>query len=289
MKIMASQPASLYGSEQKPTDFESQSSFDKLLRSRLSRFLTNPAPWKEDLRLIVEVFRERKWDAVVFGGVLRDLALYGPSERPRDVDIVANCSSSELSTWLSSFPVERTRFGGFRVRIHKWNFDIWTLHETWAFTTGSMKPTFENLPRTTFFNIEGIAAQLNAAPGHKRALYSSGFAEAISSKILDINFEPNPFPQLCIIRGLLTATRHGLLLSSRLAHYIAVRANRREIAEIMNVQFRHYGVVRLRTKDVEHWLDHIDRSLRKNPEQAVKLPNAEAQLVLPQVDHWDIS
>jgi len=286
---MASQPASLYGSEQKPTDFESQSSFDKLLRSRLSRFLTNPAPWKEDLRLIVEVFREREWDAVVFGGVLRDLALYGPSERPRDVDIVTNCSSSELSTWLSGFPVERTRFGGFRVRIHKWNFDIWTLHETWAFTTGSMKPTFENLPRTTFFNIEGIAAQLNATPGHKRALYSFGFAEAISSKILDINFEPNPFPQLCIIRALLTATRHGLLISSRLAYYIAARADPREIAEIMNAQVRHYGVARLRTKDVEHWLDHIDKSLSKNPEQAVKLPNAEAQLVLPQVDHWDIS
>jgi len=286
---MTSQSASLYGSEEKPTDIELQSSFDKLLRSRISRFLTNPAPWKEDLRLIVEAFRENKWEAVVFGGVLRDLALYGPSERPRDVDIVANCSPSELSSWLSNFPVQQNRFGGFSVRMHKWNFDIWTLRETWAFSTGSMEPTFENLPKTTFFNIEGIAAQLNATPGHKRALYSFGFAEAISSKILDINFEPNPFPQLCIVRGLLTATRHDLDLSPRLAHYIATRADRRDIAEIMNVQFRHYGVVRLRTKDVEHWLDHIDQSLRKNPEQAVKLPNGGAQLDLPEVDHWEIS
>jgi hypothetical protein len=289
MSEMASQSASLYGFERKPPDIELQSSIGELLRSRISRFLTQPAPWKKDLRLIVKAFRENNWDAVVFGGVLRDLALYGPSERPRDVDIVVNCLSSELSTWLSSFPVQRTRFGGFRVRVHKWNFDIWSLRETWAFAMANMEPTFENLPKTTFFNIEAIAAQLNATRGHKRALYSFGFVEAISSKILDINFEPNPFPQLCIVRGLLTATRHDLLLSPRLAQYIATRADRREIAEIMDVQLRHYGVVRLLTKDVENWLDHIDQSLTKNPKEAVKLPNTGAQLDLPDVDHWEIS
>ena len=147
---MASQSASLYGFERKPPDTELQSSIGELLRSRISRFLTQPAPWKKDLRLIVKAFRENNWDAVVFGGVLRDLALYGPSERPRDVDIVVNCLSSELSTWLSSFPVQQTRFGGFRVRVHKWNFDIWSLRETWAFATANIEPTFENLPKTTF-------------------------------------------------------------------------------------------------------------------------------------------
>jgi hypothetical protein len=286
---MISQHASLYGSDHEASDMELQSSFKKLLRSRLSRFLTEPAPWKEDLRVIVEAFRQRKLEAVIFGGVLRDLALYGPSERPRDVDIVANCSSAELASWLSSFPVKRTRFGGFRVRIHKWDFDVWTLQDTWAFTTTRMEPTFENLPKTTFFNIEGIAAQLNTTLGQKRALYSFGFGEAIASKILDINFEPNPFPQLCIIRGLLTATRHNLLLSPRLAQYITRRADRPEIAEIMHAQFRHYGVVRLRTEDIANWLDQIEQSLMKNPNVAVRLPNTGAQLNLPNVDHWDIS
>ncbi len=242
---MSSQAMCAFDSEQRPTDIELRSSFDKLLRTRLSRFLTHPAAWKEDLRVIVEAFREHKWEAVVFGGILRDIALYGPSERPRDVDIVANCSSSELASWLSSFPVKRTRFGGFRVRVHKWDFDIWALQDTWAFTTTHMEPTFANLPKTTFFNIEGIAAQLNTTAGQKRALYSFGFAEAIASKVLDINFEPNPFPQLCVIRGLLTATRHNLLLSPKLARYITRHADRSEIAEIMHVQVGHYGVARL--------------------------------------------
>jgi hypothetical protein len=273
-----------------PSDVRSQEAVEKLLRSRLSRFLTEPAPWKQNLREIVEAFKQTKWDAVVFGGVLRDLALYGPAERPRDVDIVVNCSSYELGTWLSAFPSQRTRFGGFRVRLHKWNFDIWTLRETWAFTTSDMEPTFENLPKTTFFNIEGVAAQLNTAPRQKRAVYSCGFADAISSKILDINFEPNPFPQLCIVRGLLTAVRHRLLLSSRLARYMASHANRTEIAEIVQVQSGHYGVVRLRRQDIELWLDHIENSLKGNSDTPVRLPSAtEGQMDLPTPDHCEVA
>lgn len=274
----------------KPSDVKSPETVERLLRSRLSRFLTEPAPWKENLREIVEALKQTKWDAVVFGGVLRDLALYGPAERPRDVDIVVNCSPSELSTWLSPFPSQRTRFGGFRVRLHKWNFDIWTLRETWAFTTSNMEPTFENLPKTTFFNIEGIAAQLNTTPRQRRAVYSFGFADAISSKILDINFEPNPFPQLCIVRGLLTAVRHRLLLSSRLAVYMANHANRTEIAEIVQVQSRHYGVVRLRPEDIELWLDYIDQSLRGNPDIPVRLPSTTGQqLDLPSPDQCEVA
>lgn len=277
-------------STEMPSDARSPETVERLLRSRLSRFLTEPAPWKDNLREIVEALKRTKWDAVVFGGVLRDLALYGPAERPRDVDIVVNCSSYELSTWLSAFPSERTRFGGFRVRLHKWNFDIWTLRETWAFTTSNMEPTFENLPKTTFFNIEGIAAQLNTAPRQRRAVYSFGFADAISSKILDINFEPNPFPQLCIVRGLLTAVRHRLQLSSRLARYMANHANRTEIAEIVQVQSRHYGVVRLRPQDIELWLNHIEHSLRGNSDTPVRLPSTTGrQLNLPTQGHYEVA
>jgi hypothetical protein len=152
-----------------------------------------------------------------------------------------------------------------------------------------MEPTFENLPKTTFFNIEGIAAQLNTAPRQKRAVYSFGFADAISSKILDINFEPNPFPQLCIVRGLLTAVRHRLLLSSRLARYMAHHANRTEIAEIVQMQFRHYGVVRLRSEDIELWLDHIEHSLRGNSDTPVRLPSTGGQLDLPTPDHYEVA
>jgi len=185
-------------------------------------------------------------------------------KRPRDVDIVVDCSPEELNAALASFPFHRTRFGGLRIAFGKWSFDIWPLRNTWAFAVGHMHATFENLPKTTFFNIEAVAIQFNTKPRKRRPLYSFGFAEAISKRVLDINFEPNPFPQLCVIRGLLTATRHGLLLSPRLARYMLEQGNRAEIAEIMQAQFGHYGIVRLRAQDIVSWLDHIDFCLREN-------------------------
>jgi len=269
-----------------PSDAASES-IETLLRYRLSRFLVERAPWKTPLQHVVKALRKTGWEAVVFGGVLRDLVLYGPAERPRDVDIVVNCCSDELNSWLSGFSPQRTRFGGFRVHFQKWTFDIWPLRETWAFTSGHMSPTFENLPKTTFFNIEAIAAQLN--PKRKRSLYSFHFADAISSRILDINFEPNPFPQLCIIRGLLTAARHCLLISPRLAQYMAERGNRIEIGEIVHAQFKHYGVVRLRSEDIVNWLDHIERRLCEDSASPVRLPSTPGeQLELPDIRLGDL-
>jgi hypothetical protein len=262
---------------------------DTILRSQLRRFLKEAAPWKLPLQEIVEMLGLSGWQSVVFGGVLRDLVLYGPAKRPRDVDIVVDCSPGELAAWLSDFPVQRTSFGGFRIQHRKWSFDIWSLKDTWAFKEGHMSATFDNLPKTTFFNVEATAAQLNPAPKRKRRLYSFGFAKAMSSRILDINFEPNPFPQLCIIRGLLTAARHRLLVSPRLAEYMTQKASRAEIADIVRVQFKHYGVVRLRSEDIVTWLDHIENKLSIDPHAPIRLPQtAGEQLSLLTFDRLEM-
>jgi hypothetical protein len=264
-------------------------SVETLLRRQLSRFLVDTASWKAPFREMIDIFRRREWRAVFFGGVPRDLVLYGPSKRPRDVDIVVDCSPQELGSVVASYPFQRTRFGGFRIAFGKWSFDIWSLRSTWAFASGYMDPTFDNLPKTTFFNVEAIAAQFNTRPRKRRSLYSFGFSEAISSRVLDINFEPNPFPQLCIIRGLVTASRHRFLLSPRLANYILEQANRIETADIMHAQFAHYGVVHLRAEDIVSFIGRIEFRLNQSPLSAVSLPQMDAQqLMLPSFDHVDV-
>ena len=60
-----------------------------------------------------------------------------------------------------------------------------------------------------------------------------------------------------------------------------------EIAEIMQAQFGHYGIVRLRAQDIVSWLDHIDFCLRNSP-SPVRLPQMAEQLLLPSFDHIEI-
>src|SRR5438874_2219338 len=90
----------------------SAESVEGRLRTQLSRllgeprayvqtgvFLLDPVPgvepaiWKRPLLEMAQMLRQNGWEAVIFGGVLRDLVFYGPAKRPRDVDIVVNCSS----------------------------------------------------------------------------------------------------------------------------------------------------------------------------------------------------
>lgn len=230
----------------------------------------------------MEVLKEGGWNAVVFGGLLRDLVLYGPKAKPRDVDIVVDCSPEELVSHFRNYQFEQTRFGGLRVQYQLWNFDIWSLRDTWAFKISNIPVSFENLPKTTFFNMEAVAADLGSSRGKERAVYSYGFESAVVSRILDINFEPNPFPQLCIVRALLMAAKHGFLISPRLATYITEQASHTDIDSILRAQAKHYGVPRLRVGQTIHWLNQIERHLEEDPESPVRLPMTWAkQLQLP--------
>src|SRR5712692_641684 len=189
-----------------------------VLRERVSRFLNNGANWKAPLRQVVSTIQNREWKAVLFGGVLRDLSLFGPAERPRDVDIVVDgVSQLELEKTFEEWIVRRNRFGGLHLRVDKWMIDIWNVAATWGIVELELIPSFNELPKTTFLNVEAIAAELTTVRGQERRLYSHGFFEAIAARVVDINLESNPFPALCVIRSLLTAARLNFEISHRLA------------------------------------------------------------------------
>ncbi|HCS1450567.1 TPA: hypothetical protein OQM21_004391, partial [Shigella flexneri] len=74
--------------------------------------------------------------ARIFGGMVRDLGLYGVDGFSSDLDIVIGRSREELFQTLAELPVKQLRFnkfGGIRFRYHDFEFDIWNLNETWAF------------------------------------------------------------------------------------------------------------------------------------------------------------
>src|ERR1700736_2582933 len=100
----------------------------RVLRRRFSRFLANHTPWKLPLRKTLRRIDQNDWNAVIFGGVLRDLTLFGNAQLPRDVDVVvAGASSKDLEAAFKDLICDRIRFGGFRLRPRGWLIDIWAL------------------------------------------------------------------------------------------------------------------------------------------------------------------
>jgi hypothetical protein len=246
------------------------------LRQRVSRFLANRAL---DKRPLVRTLRDigTHGAAYLFGGTLRDLMVFGPSVAPRDVDVVVSGARiASLARSLGDRIRRETRFGGLHLEAGGWLFDVWPLSDTWAFRYGGV--AFRgawDLPKTTFLTVEAVAVDLAVRPGSARRVYANGFFEALSSKTIEINFEENPFPELCVVRSLVTAARLRFAIGPRLARYIVHHASRVPTEQLIDVQRSHYGCVKCHEDEMQSWITAIRDQVERFSGRTVRLPVIE--------------
>ena len=136
--------------------------------------------------------------AYLFGGVVRDLAVYGKRELPNrraDIDIVSAARGRSGRNFFEGlearFGVEKNRFGGFRVVTNRWKVDIWAAEDTWAFRHGMFAyESVESLLNTTITNWEAVLFRLDEGP----LMCSPTYFDDIRSGYLDVVFRVNPNP-----------------------------------------------------------------------------------------------
>jgi hypothetical protein len=254
--------------------------YERKLRQQLRGFLNNEGPHHAILSALY-LQGKKDWRPFLFGGVLRDILILGLGQGPRDIDVViANGSSEELVRTLHPYIRRHTRFGGFQLELRRWHFDIWPLQTTWAFLHDrNLAPTPENLPKTTFLNVEAVAVELGPH-GEIGEIIERGFFEAVRLRTLDINFEENPYPALAAVRSLATASKLRYSISPRLGRYILETKNRVGSEALVAAQDSHYGFVRFRSEAIQFLTEHIDRELGQSPTNPLRLPDEGHQLPL---------
>lgn len=242
------------------------------LRRYAAAFLVSRSPWLHPLTDALRCLESQR-PLYLFGGLLRDLLVIGPSAVPRDVDLViGNTTVDELSDALARFVDRRTRFGGLQLTVAGITIDIWPLAETWAFRQPtSPPPSFSALPQTTFLNVEAVALEIQAN-GEPGELHTYGFFEAILSGMLEINFEDNPSPVLCVARSLDLASRLGFQLGPRLMRYLADHLKVISAEELARLQAAEGGCVRCSEEVIRAWKAHFtDPSNYQRPTAAMPL------------------
>ena len=236
---------------------------DRVLRQLFSQFVSRREARLTTLMDTVRIVRERGWTAFAFGGTPRGVFDNGRHYRPRDLDLVFD--DEHFSFFESAFErhvLKRNRFGGLHLRIENLVIDAWPLSKTWAFREGLVqKATFENLPKTTFLNIDGIIIEVAPQRGKPRQIHEAGFFTAWQNKTLDINLRENPFPALCVVRTLQLSLRFGFRLSRRLAMYLSEAMNSLSLAELESTQLSHYGRVEFSTQMLQGIHDCLRRHL----------------------------
>ncbi|RKI35331.1 hypothetical protein D7Y27_32225 [Corallococcus sp. AB004] len=275
-----------------PTDSAILHDPRRVLRKRLSDFVTRvPHPWHGAMRSLLDVFREHDWQVFVFGGTLRDLLAVSATAAPRDVDlVVAGATGPALRAAFSRELVRVNRFGGLHLQVQKLPVDIWTLESTWAFQQKLVHGgDFAHLPRTTFLNVEAVAAELDTRKGRARRVYGEPFFRAVREQVLDINLEENPYAGLCVVRSLLTARKLHYALGPRLARYVAHHGSRIDAAELEAIQLSHYGRIRLDRDQLMRLIRIVSgkgMATRPRPVELPRVRQLEWKLPRPQQLDW---
>src|SRR5882762_8396827 len=223
-------------------------SLNNYLRSWVDRLLETD-PQQEHLypseawRAVREVaYRasSRKWTVFLVGGALRDLVLSGGTKEPRDLDFVfCHVQLDEIYAEFRGFlPARTTSLGGLRLSLHEVPVDIWSLKDTYA-VRSEREVTIHDVPKHAFLNVEAIAIEVSSATGKRRQIVDNGFTQAILDQTLEVNYEPNPLPEVCLIKAFRTAIKWKMLLGISLLRYAQKRSW--ELDRLLEAQKNHFG------------------------------------------------
>jgi len=241
------------------------------LKRRVAEFLQAKGHRQALHPTLGEIFK-RGWGGCIFGGTLRDLALFGMRRDPHDLDIVVSRLTPELESYLRPHITKRTRFGGVQACIGHWDLDIWALHDTWAFRERLIGPAaFQDLPKTTFLNVQAVAVQVLPS-GQLGRVFESGFFQSICDRTIDINFEANPFPRFCALNALTTAYKLDFALAPRLVDYVLRHVGHSDLSDLCDYQSRRYGRVVFGYDRLRGWIELLAEEHRKDPSSVIHLP-----------------
>ncbi|MER8529317.1 MULTISPECIES: hypothetical protein [unclassified Mesorhizobium] len=169
-------------------------------------------------------------DCAIFGGLPRDFARDGRNSFRSDVDVVVDAVPGALEALLGQLGGERNRFGGYRLKYGRFDFDVWALQTTWAASNDYVAVhSLTDLVKTTFFDCDAVLF-------HCRTLEitrSERFWASIEHGIVDINLEANPHYIGTLARTLRILFDWRQQLTPRLANYLAegIARSRNEILD----------------------------------------------------------
>ena len=153
-------------------------------------------------------------DIYLFGGLLRDLSLFGRKGFNSDIDIVVEGGWENLIPFLNHLGARRNKFGGYRFVVDDWPIDIWNARETWAIKQGLVSYSgIASLTDTTVLNWDAILMNWRT----KNFVYRKKYFEDIAGRVLDVVLMKNPNPKGMAVR----VFRH---LCHKDARRISVRA-----------------------------------------------------------------
>lgn len=135
----------------------------------------------------------------VIGGLIRDIAIYGPKYRPSsDIDMVVRCHDADLKKFANKIGAKRNRFGGYGIGGPAYRADFWAYHNTWALKNQFVKMRGpQDLWKATFFDWDAVVYGVS----ERKVWAIDKYLERINAGRLGINLRPNPSALGSVVRS----------------------------------------------------------------------------------------
>ncbi|WP_141499405.1 hypothetical protein [Bacillus toyonensis] len=197
-------------------------------------------------------------ELLFFGGSIRDYYVYNEYKNmPRDFDIAIKIDSHKeflLDKLINNYSFRKNRFGGYKVQIDKLEFDIWNLENTWAFKERKLMVGEQNLIKSVFLSVDGIAYNFN-----NDTLYDDELKRSIENKQINVVLKDNPQKELNLLRALVFKKKYKFELSKDLKEEyrqsFKIHTNLHEV--LHELQFSHYHCEYLTKNEVFKELEYV--------------------------------
>lgn len=208
----------------------------------------------------------------IFGGFIVDFLK--KNRFHRDIDIVIENLNKETIELINQFNGIKNSFGGYKLNIGEVNVDIWAIKDTWAIRKMNYMnfDLFSILPSTSFFNSTAIIFSVQ----DNKLIFKNSFENYINNKFLDIIFEDNPYPELCILKSYENFL-DGAQLSDKLLKYIIDKFPN-SYDNLNSAQLKHYGRIKYKSIELIEFYESLVAKNRKYKPQ--KKENLVGQLAL---------
>ncbi|MBO2583968.1 hypothetical protein [Shewanella algae] len=190
------------------------------LKQRLERFFSS----KEQFRIDANDFLyslSSIADTYVFGGMVRDICLFGIKGFESDIDVICSLDKKTLINALQSKNINNiseNKFGGFRVSQKKIDIDIWCINDTWAFTNELIRfDGLDSILSTTLMTWDSVLYDFK----NKKIICNDNYFDDLLTGRLELVLERTPNEIGAIVRVLRTIYgKHAQILGPKAVYML---------------------------------------------------------------------
>lgn len=183
-------------------------------------------------------------DVYLFGGVLRDLALYGRKGFNSDLDLVVEGEWSAVKDYLEHLGAAKNKFGGYRLHVGGFPVDVWNAQDTWAIKMGYVSyEGIASLLESTVLNWDAVLMNWRT----RKIVANRNYLQELHDRKLHVVLQENPNPIGMAVR----VFRHLCMKDARkvtkgAANYLAICTHRYSFSELSDSEKQSYGNCEIR-------------------------------------------